>query len=97
MHESQIRKKIKDMEACGLDVTALDDEAFSLEVKLDRCILKLIASCCHSKYQLSVLLQMAHSFFLFCACKLHLTFAISCDFVNNQHIFFVNLPVQQKA
>lgn len=56
MHESQIRKKIKDMEACGLDVTALDDEAFNLEVKLDRCILKLIASCCHSKYKLSVLL-----------------------------------------
>ncbi|KAJ4763190.1 WD repeat and HMG-box DNA-binding protein 1 [Rhynchospora pubera] len=45
---SEIRKKIKDMEAFGLDVTALDDEAFSLEVKLDRCILKLIASCCHS-------------------------------------------------
>ncbi|XP_078171253.1 transducin family protein / WD-40 repeat family protein [Carex rostrata] len=45
---SEIRKKIKDMEACSLDVTALDDEAFTLEVKLDRCILKLIASCCHS-------------------------------------------------
>lgn len=32
-----------------VDTTALEDEAFDLEVSQDRCILKLISSCCSSK------------------------------------------------
>lgn len=44
---SQINKKIEEREAIGVDVFELDDEAFSVEAALDRCILKLIASCCN--------------------------------------------------
>ncbi|KAK1274208.1 hypothetical protein QJS04_geneDACA023926 [Acorus gramineus] len=43
----QIRKKIEEMEDGGLDISALDDEAFNMEVALDRCILRFIASCCN--------------------------------------------------
>lgn len=34
------------MAALGLDTTAYDDEAFNMEAGLDRCILRLISSCC---------------------------------------------------
>lgn len=34
-------------EAAGMDCTTLDDEAFDMETALDRCILRLIASCCN--------------------------------------------------
>lgn len=65
------------MESCDLDVIALDDEAFSLQVNLDCCILKLMVSC-HSNYQLIVLLQITHFSLFYCASKLDLTCAISC-------------------
>jgi chromosome transmission fidelity protein 4 len=35
-----------EMAALGLDTTAYDDEEFNLEAALDRCILRLISSCC---------------------------------------------------
>ncbi|KAL5201330.1 hypothetical protein ABZP36_035684 [Zizania latifolia] len=44
---SQIQKKIEEMAALGLDTTAIDDEAFNMEAALDRCILRLISSCCN--------------------------------------------------
>ncbi|XP_058115075.1 protein ENHANCER OF LHP1 1 [Magnolia sinica] len=47
LHLSQTQRKIEDMEAAGLDTMALDDEAFNMEAALDRCILRLIASCCN--------------------------------------------------
>ncbi|XP_074316480.1 protein ENHANCER OF LHP1 1 [Silene latifolia] len=47
MHLSQIQKKIDSTEAAGMDCTLLDDEAFNTEAALDRCILRLIASCCN--------------------------------------------------
>ncbi|KAK9278760.1 hypothetical protein L1049_028337 [Liquidambar formosana] len=47
MHLSQIQKRIEEMEAAGLDTTLLDDEAFNVEAAQDRCILRLIASCCN--------------------------------------------------
>ncbi|GFZ16771.1 transducin family protein [Actinidia rufa] len=43
----QIYKIIEETVAIGLDTTALDDEAFNTEASLDKCILKLIASCCN--------------------------------------------------
>ncbi|KAL9243328.1 hypothetical protein vseg_017229 [Gypsophila vaccaria] len=46
-HLSQIQKKIDLAEAAGMDCTILDDEAFNTEAALDRCILRLIASCCN--------------------------------------------------
>lgn len=48
MHLSQIQKRIEEMVVAGQDSTLLDDEAFNIEVALDRCILRLIASCCNS-------------------------------------------------
>uniref|UniRef100_A0A0D9XBH2 Uncharacterized protein n=1 Tax=Leersia perrieri TaxID=77586 RepID=A0A0D9XBH2_9ORYZ len=47
LHLSQIQKKIEEMAVLGLDTTALDDEAFNMEAALDRCILRLISSCCN--------------------------------------------------
>ncbi|KAL6594289.1 hypothetical protein ACP70R_048482 [Stipagrostis hirtigluma subsp. patula] len=47
LHLSQIQKKIEEMAALGLDTTAFDDEAFNMEAALDRCILRLISSCCN--------------------------------------------------
>ncbi|KAG2664398.1 hypothetical protein I3760_16G080400 [Carya illinoinensis] len=47
MHLLQIQKRMEEMAGAGLDTTSLDDEAFSLEVAQDRCILRLIASCCN--------------------------------------------------
>lgn len=47
---AQIQRSIEERVASGLDTTSLDDEAFNVETSLDRCILRLIASCCNSKY-----------------------------------------------
>ncbi|XP_020102596.1 WD repeat and HMG-box DNA-binding protein 1 [Ananas comosus] len=47
LHLSQMQKKIEEMVASGQDTTGLDDEAFSTEAAIDRCILRLIASCCN--------------------------------------------------
>ncbi|KAF5445351.1 hypothetical protein F2P56_034405, partial [Juglans regia] len=43
MHLLQIQKRMEEMAGAGLDTTSLDDEAFSMEVAQDRCILRLIA------------------------------------------------------
>lgn len=37
------------MTLSGVDTTALEDEAFDMEVSQDKCILRLISSCCSSK------------------------------------------------
>lgn len=37
------------MAGAGLDTTSLDDEAFNTEAAQDRCILRLIASCCNGE------------------------------------------------
>lgn len=42
----QVQKQIEEVAGAGLDTTSLDDEAFNTEAAQDRCILKLIASCC---------------------------------------------------
>ncbi|KDP31399.1 hypothetical protein JCGZ_11775 [Jatropha curcas] len=47
MHLSQIQKRIEETAGAGLDTGALDDEAFNTEAAQDRCILRLIASCCN--------------------------------------------------
>ncbi|XP_059644815.1 protein ENHANCER OF LHP1 1 [Cornus florida] len=47
MHLSQIHKRIEEMAAANQDTNLLDDEAFNTEAALDRCILRLIASCCN--------------------------------------------------
>lgn len=47
MHLSQIQKRMEDMAGACLDTTALDDESFNMEATQDRCILRLIASCCN--------------------------------------------------
>ncbi|KAL3529378.1 hypothetical protein ACH5RR_008700 [Cinchona calisaya] len=47
MHLCQIQKRIEENAAAGKDTASLDDEAFTIEAALDRCILRLIASCCN--------------------------------------------------
>ncbi|KAL4584152.1 hypothetical protein LXL04_008743 [Taraxacum kok-saghyz] len=47
MHLSEIQRKILETEAKGEDTTSLEDEAFNIETSLDRCVLRLIASCCN--------------------------------------------------
>ncbi|KAK7845380.1 wd repeat and hmg-box dna-binding protein 1 [Quercus suber] len=47
MHLLQIQKRMEEMAGAGLDTTSLDDEAFNTEAAQDRCILRLIASCCN--------------------------------------------------
>lgn len=37
------------MAVTGLDTSSLDDEAFNLEAAQDKCILRLIASCCNGE------------------------------------------------
>jgi chromosome transmission fidelity protein 4 len=44
---SQIQKKIEEVALLGLDTTAFEDEAFNTEAALDRCILRLISTCCN--------------------------------------------------
>lgn len=39
-----------EMAIAGLDTSLLDDEAFNLEAAQDRCILRLIASCCNGEF-----------------------------------------------
>ncbi|GAU23265.1 hypothetical protein TSUD_281580 [Trifolium subterraneum] len=39
---------MEEMDNAGLDASLLDDAAFNLEAAQDRCILRLIASCCNS-------------------------------------------------
>lgn len=46
---SQIQKRMEDMAGACLDTTALDDESFNMEATQDRCILRLIASCCNGE------------------------------------------------
>ncbi|KAL4280939.1 hypothetical protein GQ457_03G017900 [Hibiscus cannabinus] len=48
LHLSQIQKQIEVTAGEGLDTTSLDDDAFDVEAAQDRCILRLIASCCNS-------------------------------------------------
>ncbi|KAF6171356.1 hypothetical protein GIB67_009497 [Kingdonia uniflora] len=48
LHLSQTQKRIEEMSAVGKDTTLIDDEAFSMEMSLDRCILRLIAGCCNA-------------------------------------------------
>ncbi|KAI3750555.1 hypothetical protein L2E82_21204 [Cichorium intybus] len=52
MHLSQIQRKIQETEVVGEDTTSLEDEAFNIEASLDRCILRLIASCCNGEERL---------------------------------------------
>uniref|UniRef100_A0A9I9DEJ9 WD repeat and HMG-box DNA-binding protein 1 n=1 Tax=Cucumis melo TaxID=3656 RepID=A0A9I9DEJ9_CUCME len=47
MHLKQIHGKMEEMALRGLYDNELDDEAFSIEAAQDRCILRLIASCCN--------------------------------------------------
>uniref|UniRef100_A0ACD5XQU9 Uncharacterized protein n=1 Tax=Avena sativa TaxID=4498 RepID=A0ACD5XQU9_AVESA len=47
LHLSQIQKKIDEIALLGLDTTAFEDEAFNTEAALDRCILRLISTCCN--------------------------------------------------
>lgn len=47
MNLVQIQKRMEEMAGAGLDTTSLDDEAFNTEAAQDRCILRLIASCCN--------------------------------------------------
>ncbi|RID58723.1 hypothetical protein BRARA_F02000 [Brassica rapa] len=44
LYETQ--RRVDDMAFAEVDTTALEDEAFDLEVSQDRCILRLISSCC---------------------------------------------------
>lgn len=37
------------MSSVGLDTSSLDDEVFNTEAAQDRCILRLIASCCNGE------------------------------------------------
>ncbi|CAL9247968.1 unnamed protein product [Arabidopsis halleri] len=46
LYETQ--RRVDDMALVGVDTTALEDEAFDLEVSQDKCILRLISSCCSS-------------------------------------------------
>ncbi|KAL3617829.1 hypothetical protein CASFOL_038150 [Castilleja foliolosa] len=48
MHLSQIQRSMEERAALGQDTTLLDDDSFNLETSLDRCIYRLIASCCNS-------------------------------------------------
>ncbi|OIV97113.1 hypothetical protein TanjilG_10059 [Lupinus angustifolius] len=47
MHLFEIQKRIEEMTRVGLDPSSLDDDAFNFEAAQDRCILRLIASCCN--------------------------------------------------
>ncbi|KAK7327698.1 hypothetical protein VNO77_21786 [Canavalia gladiata] len=48
MHLFEIQRKMEEMASAGLDTSSLDDDAFNLEAAQDKCILRLIASCCNS-------------------------------------------------
>ncbi|KFK33844.1 hypothetical protein AALP_AA5G067300 [Arabis alpina] len=46
LYETQ--RRVDDMTLSGVDTTRLEDEAFDMEVSQDKCILRLISSCCSS-------------------------------------------------
>lgn len=46
----QIHHKMEAAAQAGNDVTSLEDDAFNVEAAQDKCILRLIASCCNSKH-----------------------------------------------
>ncbi|KAK7304216.1 hypothetical protein RJT34_15339 [Clitoria ternatea] len=48
MHLFEIQRRMEEMASAGLDTSSLDDDAFNLEAAQDKCILRLIASCCNS-------------------------------------------------
>ncbi|XP_047163216.1 protein ENHANCER OF LHP1 1 [Vigna umbellata] len=48
LHLFLIQRRMEEMASVGLDTTSLDDDAFNLEAAQDKCILRLIASCCNS-------------------------------------------------
>ncbi|TKY73266.1 WD repeat and HMG-box DNA-binding protein 1 [Spatholobus suberectus] len=48
LHLFEIQRRMEEMASVGLDTTSLDDDAFNLEAAQDKCILRLIASCCNS-------------------------------------------------
>lgn len=50
MCNMQIQKRMEEMARAGLDPSSLDDDAFNLEAAQDRCILRLIASCCNGEF-----------------------------------------------
>lgn len=54
VYNFQIQRTIEERVVSGLDTASLDDEAFNLEASLDRCILRLIASCCNGKHFFSL-------------------------------------------
>ncbi|KAI4335860.1 hypothetical protein L6164_014465 [Bauhinia variegata] len=43
----EIQKRLEEMDSAGFETSSLDDEAFNLETAQDRCILRLIGSCCN--------------------------------------------------
>ncbi|XP_030521443.2 protein ENHANCER OF LHP1 1 [Rhodamnia argentea] len=47
-HLSQIHHKIEAAAQAGMDVSSLEDDVFNVEAAQDKCILRLIASCCNS-------------------------------------------------
>ena len=60
---SQIQKRMEDMAGACLDTTARDDEAFNMEATQDRCILRLIASCCNGELVQSTNLRKDANYF----------------------------------
>nr|ABA18100.1 transducin/WD-40 repeat family protein [Olimarabidopsis pumila] len=48
LYETQ--RRVDDMASAGVDTTALEDEAFDMEVSQDKCMLRLISSCCSSNF-----------------------------------------------
>lgn len=68
------------MLASGQDTSSLDDEAFSVEAVQDRCILRLIASCCNGKFALLMKLPfftILLPFEMFRKCEIN--FMLGCD------------------
>ena len=53
------------MAGAGLDTASLDDEAFTMEAAQDRCILRLIASCCNGEYLLSMFTSKEGTYHLY--------------------------------
>lgn len=54
---------MEEMTSAGLDTSSLDDESFNFEAAQDRCILRLIASCCNGEF-LCVMVTTQESAFL---------------------------------
>lgn len=49
IHSLQTLKRMEELAEAGFDTGSLDDEAFNIEASQDRCILRLIASCCNGE------------------------------------------------